>query len=425
LKPRPVVCTHLSVKNKLDFVEKIANKAKELGAEYVRLDIWWNEIMPEPGKISLDNLIKWGEIIGKLRSKDLEIIAILGTGYGSFIYRYPDWVVMQVDKYFLCLETCSPGPLTEKVSKEIRASYHSVPNELEEKIKRSYVESLKHINIDNFIENTTLIKENYPTLYNKLNYDRLKNIYKSRKTVFEKIKTMEDPDKILSTWDPCGCYHIMEDLMQKAYKYSKTVASSFGQDIDYYQLANELNHFIDLIPREWDAIFIYWLSQGLYEDPTDHIGIVNVFADLEKWDINLKNWLETLKNLPADTIGIVAIDHYPGTWDFNAPFSDWSKLDELINIADKYDKRSAIMETGYPTSGVNHSEENQVTYINEAFKAIMKRSNDHDIEFLSWYMLWDEPGSVEGIYSGWGVLREDFTKKPGWYTLHNWFTKLR
>jgi len=37
-------------------------------------------------------------------------------------------------------------------------------------------------------------------------------------------------------------------------------------------------------------------------------------------------------------------------------------------------------------------------------------------------MLWDEPGSEEFGYSGWGVLREDFSKKPAWYKLRDWFT---
>ncbi len=203
--------------------------------------------------------------------------------------------------------------------------------------------------------------------------------------------------------------------MQKAYQYSKAMASSFGQDIDYYQLGNELNHPLDLIPFDWDATFIYWLSQGLYEDPSDHIGIVNVFADWTRWEMNLESWLDTLKTLPSDTIEIVAIDHYPGTWE-GKRFDDWSQLDKLIEIAN--------METGYPAYGDDHSEEKQAEYINVAFNEIMERAKKHYIEFLSWYMLWDEPGSEELDYTGWGVLRRDFSKKPRWYALQKWFTKL-
>ena len=423
MKPRPVVCTHLSVKNKLDFVEKIANKAKELGAEYVRLDIWWNEIMPEPGKISLDNLIKWGEIIGKLRSKDLEIIAILGTGYGSFIYRYPDWVVKQVLTYLSCLYTCPPEPLGGNMSKTFNTSQYNVSRELEERIRRSYIESLKRLVIDDIMKIMDYVKKTYPVMYKRLEYSKLENIYNQRRTISNKLGAIGDPSELLNIWDRCKCYRIMEDLMEKAYQYSKTVASSFGQDIDYYQLGNELNHPIDLIPFDWDAVFIYWLSQGLYEDPSDHIGIINVFADWFYWDRDLKSWLETLKNLPADTIGIIAIDHYPGTWG-EGPFDNWEALDKLINIASKYDKKSSIMETGYPTQGNDHNEDKQAEYINKAFNAIMKRAKEHDIEFLSWYMLWDEPGSGEVRYDGWGVLRRDFSKKPGWYTLHDWFINL-
>ncbi len=220
--------------------------------------------------------------------------------------------------------------------------------------------------------------------------------------------------------------------MQKAYQYSKVVASSFGQDIDYYQLGNELNHPYDQMPAEWDAPFIYWLSQGLYEDPTDHIGIINVYADWYGWKDILKSWLDTLKNLPTDTIGVIAVDHYPGTWPIPSPipnYDDWSPLDKIINIAKDYNKKPAIMETGFPSGCIDgipcfHSEDKQVEYIKIAFNAIMKRAKNYNIEFLSWYMLWDEPGSEELWYTGWGVLRQDFSKKPGWFALHDWFKQL-
>ncbi len=91
------------------------------------------------------------------------------------------------------------------------------------------------------------------------------------------------------------------------------------------------------------------------------------------------------------------------------------------------------METGYPTSGfivfctVPHSEEGQEQYINIAFNSIVQRAQNSHIVFLTWYMLWDEsPPACESIligkYCNWGVLREDFSKKPGWYTLKDWFT---
>ncbi len=416
MKPRPTICMHLHANDDLSHVEKLANYAKELGAEYVRLDMWWNEIMPEPGKISMENMIKWGEIIGKLRSKDLEIIAILGTGHEGNL-RYPEWVSEQIAGYLMCLSTCYSSTPLESKSTTLQ---YDIPKSIEDRIKYSFIESLKNLNIDAIVKSINQIKDKYPQIYDREKYQLLVNRYSKLNLAREYAERTGDPQTLLQAWDPCGCYRFMEDLMQKAYQYSKAVASSFGQDIDYYQLGNELNHPCDLMPAEWDAPFIYWLSQGLYEDPTDHIGIINVYADWYEWENILKSWLDTLKNLPADTIGIVAIDHYPGTWT-GTHWDDWSPLDSLIQIAQKYNKTPAIMETGYPSSGWGHTEEKQASYVDVAFNAIMQRARSNYIAFLSWYMLWDEPGSEELRYSGWGVLRKDFSKKPAWYKLRDWF----
>ncbi len=431
--PRTAVCLHLHADDSLSFVNRLASEAKDLGAEYARFDIWWNEIMPKPGEIDLDKIIKWGEIIETVRSKGLKIIAILGTGYGSTKYRYPDWVIATIVLYDLCLADCNGGPLKKNSFCPCSGLHKtiSIPREIESKILKSLALSLMNFNIDAALAEINYVKKTYPELYrasakgyltleeaqvifkkypmlkqfigygNRSNrikkdeiyvkpYPILEKIYTRWKEVRKRLKNINDPVRILQAWDPCGCYKIMEDLMYKAYKYSKTIAGSFGWDIDYYQLGNELNHPIDYMPSEWDAAFIYWLSQGLYDDPSDHIGIINVFADWNGWSSALKGWLDTLKNLPADTIDIIAIDHYPGTWYTSLlRYSDWSPLDSLIDIANQYGKTPAIMETGYPTKDLfnTHSETEQVNYINTAFNAIMQRAQNHFIAFLSWYML--------------------------------------
>ncbi len=164
---------HLHANDDLSHVEKLANYAKELGAEYVRLDIWWNEIMPEPGKISMENMIKWGEIIGKLRSKDLEIIAILGTGHERNL-RYPEWVINQINMYLLCLSKCDSS--TPPESKSITLQY-DIPKSIEDRIRRSFIESLKNLNIDATVKSINQIKDKYPQIYDKEKYQLLVNRY--------------------------------------------------------------------------------------------------------------------------------------------------------------------------------------------------------------------------------------------------------
>ena len=459
--PHTAVSMHFNINMDLSTINKLASEAKNLGAEFVRFDIWWNEIMPEPGVIDYDAIVKWGDIIGIVRSHDLKIIAILGPGYGAPPpHRYPSWVVDYINQYNSCLSMCySFGISVRSESSYGRASNKQlIPDDVRFKIIKAMALSLMKFNIDAALSEIEFIKRECPALYNAsakgyltaeelrniksscpkiarlfipncIEYDNkdkvyvkpypvLKKIYTRWKEVKKNLKGSEDPLTILQTYDPCGCYMIMEELLEYAYQYSYAVAGSFGWEIDYYQLGNELNHPIDDIPAEWDAAFIDALSLGLFSDPSDHIGIVNIFANWIDWDPTLRGWLDSLQATP---ISIIAIDHYPGTWTASG-YDVWAPLNSLINIAQQYNKKPAIMETGYPTEGWFHDEAKQVDYINTAFSAIKSRAQSTYIAFVTWYMLWDEsPKACEVGYCGWGVLREDFSRKPGWHALRDWF----
>ena len=145
--------------------------------------------------------------------------------------------------------------------------------------------------------------------------------------------------QISSTLNDCD--EIMETV------YAKKVAEYLWYRVAYYQLGNELNHFIDLMPSEYDAAYIEALGRGVIDgDPGLRYKIVNVFADWLGWVEALKSWLDSSGNV----IDIIAIDHYPGTW----TWYDWLPLDSLIQIAQEYNKIPAIMETGFPSSSWDH-----------------------------------------------------------------------
>ncbi len=474
--PHTAVSVHFKINMDLSTINKLALEAKSLGAEFVRFDIWWNEIMPEQGVIDYDAIAKWGEIIGIVRSYDLKIIAILGPGYGALPpHRYPSWVVDYVNDYYSCLSACYSS---SNVPIEITSNYARILNKQQVsdnvrfKIINAMASSLMNFNIDAALSEINFIKEECPLLYrasakgyltaielksirstcpkiakylviNRIEYNGEEKIFVKPYPVLEKIyirwkemrknfKDTKDPLTILQAYDPCGCYRKMEELLEYAYQYSRIAAGSFGWDIDYYQLGNELNHPVDDIPAEWDAAFIYALSLGLSSDPSDHIGIVNVFADWINWDSTLRGWLNSLQATP---ISIIAIDHYPGTWTTTG-YDDWAPLDTLINIAQQYNKIPAIMETGSPTCSCpitpytcSCDENDQVNYVNIAFNSIKSRAQNTYIAFVTWYMLWDEdpvaceynPYFVIHWWCAWGVLRSDFTRKPGYYALQDWF----
>jgi len=488
--PQPVVCVHFDLSKPLDLAKKLIDYAAELGAKYVRFDIWWKDIEPTMGQFNYTALDIYKEIIIYMRSKGLQPIAILGTGY-------PKWAEDLILRYYSCKFFCrlicglfnfEPNPLSYPdvdatmvstvfnltADPSLEASDPS-PQWIIDAIERSEESYLEYGGPEIELEIIENIMETCPDYYEAsakgfLTAEELAEISKKCPGLPIRVSTaeLELNDGVIyvkplpqiytyyevlkgadaSTysvgvspefwwWCPfCirRCYNIfIGAFLNEAYQYAKVVASSLWYLVDYYQLGNELNHFINPVPYEVDSAFIAALGRGVNDgDPGLRYKIVNVIVDLivewPYWDNTLRSWLDSAGSF----IDIVAIDHYPGTWT-STGWDYWTPLDKLISITQSYNKVPAIMETGYPSGDVLgiHSEYNQALYIDVAFGEIMKRAQNTYIAFLSWYMLWDEMPWWEALekefpYYGWGVLRLDFSKKPAWNTLSYWFKyKLR
>jgi len=48
--PQPVVSVHFDI-SKPDIAKKLVDYAAELGARFVRFDIWWRDVEPEMGQL--------------------------------------------------------------------------------------------------------------------------------------------------------------------------------------------------------------------------------------------------------------------------------------------------------------------------------------------------------------------------------------
>ncbi len=394
-------------------------------------------------------------IIDYMVSKDIKPIVILGTGY-------PEWVLSYISQYTTCQQGVTSYPTISELSninnnsKYIKGKNNLArredilrilglrinESEVKQLVNNIIKKSIKYFNRNTEIELIGHIKRECPYYYEVsakgyLTQNDIENIVKlcpslplkinkgyiKDHTVYVKplpqtLSLLQQDTNILSVI----CEEYMEPVIEGAYWYAFMVSYYLGNKVTYYQLGNELNHFVDPMPSEYDTAYIESLANGVdmgesYRD-SNYLTIINVFADITGWENTLRDWL----TLSSEEIDIIAIDHYPGTWTLTY-FNDWSPLDSLIQMAQEYNKMPAIMETGYPSSGYGHTEEGQKYYIDVAFDAIVQKTQNNYIAFLSWYMLWDEsPISCELGYCGWGVLRENFTIKPAWYTLKNWFT---
>jgi hypothetical protein len=218
-------------------------------------------------------------------------------------------------------------------------------------------------------------------------------------------------------------------------KYSARVADTVGLgDVIYYQLWNEPNH-IEHTPFDTDIALINAARRGLTEGLT-RAGfgdlpirtVVNVMIDGHDLGVG-PNWQSDLEYLmdhgARDAVDIVAIDHYPGTfdprgWDFNF-------LDRLFDTGEKYGKAVSIQETGYSTARCVppfHTEAGQADWVRGELPKIRAKVNalsaNHDVKFeiANFFRLDDRQSSncfnVEDFF---GVVRKDRSLKPAYQAL--------
>lgn len=208
-------------------------------------------------------------------------------------------------------------------------------------------------------------------------------------------------------------------------EYCAKVASLYGDRIYYYQLWNEANHpTADPIAAEDDWKLFYYANRGLALYDSNYKSIVNILCNTLGWEDDLNNWLSNAK----ESIDIIGIDHYPGTWTATG-YDDWYPLDALINRITNptdpcYGKEGAIMETGYSTYVIGHAEPQQQDFINTALPIIKDKVKAHNrnhtnkIILANWYELIDSNSGGGGdIEYHFGVLYTDRAKKPAYEDL--------
>lgn len=219
-------------------------------------------------------------------------------------------------------------------------------------------------------------------------------------------------------------------LIDYVYSYAYNVSRAFKPYVEIYQLGNELNLTFNALLRSIGIDFIEALCRGIVDGAGDKLKIINIAVDYVGWRKFLYKILTDLRKC----VDIIGIDHYPGTWSFTS-YHDWRMLKGVYRDVEKYGKSLAITEIGFATElrllnkVVIKREIEQAKFVSIALSSIINMAREIPIEFVVWYMLWDEntiscePSSGLG-WCGWGVLRVDFSKKPGWFALKRVFELL-
>jgi cysteine-rich repeat protein len=207
--------------------------------------------------------------------------------------------------------------------------------------------------------------------------------------------------------------------------YCFSAAYELGDHLYSYQLANEANIGVDVsVLRIGDPIDegddwrqFSECRTGIQDADLNFETIVNVYANWIGWEDALQNWLTNA----GDSIDIIGIDHYPGTWS-GGDGSDWYPLDRLFYYMQFYGKKGAIVETGYTTYPRNYqTEEQQKQWINIALPIIKEKVQGRsDIVFANYYELmdseeWDWLRPQEAYF---GIMQKNGSiKKAGFDTL--------
>jgi hypothetical protein len=214
------------------------------------------------------------------------------------------------------------------------------------------------------------------------------------------------------------------------YEYSYIVAKTLSPYVYIFQLGNELNHPLSSIPRKVRYNFIESLCRGVNEGFSKSIKILNINIDVPRW----RNYIKNVEKLLKECIDIVGIDHYPNTWRFVG--YNYQKIFHLfVDLYKSLDKHLAITEIGFASElrifgkTVLNREKRQKEFIENILHFLSVLANNVPINFIVWYMLWDEdPVVCEPFHGfgwcGWGILRRDFSKKPGWKALKTWYRYL-
>ena len=196
-----------------------------------------------------------------------------------------------------------------------------------------------------------------------------------------------------------------ETLFPRWREFAAFIASRYGSDIDYYQLLNEENHPTHgsalAHTHEEEVRAFYEAYQGLLQGTgltaaahkSGFKTIANLWADLGggDWNTIFRDILNDAWG--RDSIDIVAIDHYPGTWCCGSNYRDWAVLDTLGQIARDYGKEMAVMETGFSTyRWPDHDQDDQETWVNSALDEVLLKRDTHNRDYplnffllVSWY----------------------------------------
>jgi hypothetical protein len=212
-------------------------------------------------------------------------------------------------------------------------------------------------------------------------------------------------------------------------RFVEVVVKELGGYCQSYQLMNEPNNPAYSFFSKADVPLAIAGAARLIKThyPAAEIA-VNVSMDIWGW----RGYLEDLLSASGNSVDIVGLDHYPGTWTIGcqARWNDVCKLAKLIHSAPQgspwFKRRLGIMETGFSTNTLGRGELEQARYFAGLRDvAASLRIMSGTFAFLGAYELCDEDSNAHiDPEAHFGLLNSHLEPKKAFSTVRDLMTAL-
>ena len=181
-----------------------------------------------------------------------------------------------------------------------------------------------------------------------------------------------------------------DTLFKQRFKtFISTLLNRYEGQIDYLWIGNEIdNYFYTHRDKfnEYVNLYMETVNEVKGNHPDVKIGVISSYHDAKNNQV-----LDIIEAIGSKG-DIIAFTFYPQIINGSVPSDTHAYFDEMLEIAGRINKKIAITETSWSSTGFGGSETGQAQYVRELIQTY--RDHKHKIEFLGWFIYCDFSDSL-------------------------------